>query len=95
MEREEFKEDDYYLVFVLGYDLLHDKIMKCEDKTCDNVFNTMKRIVEMFNESKEAKNFRVSTYDALQQFLENQSFAIDMELFNQLDYKGGIYETMF
>lgn len=87
MKREEFKEDDYYLVFVLGYDLLHDKIMKCKDKTCDNVFNTMKRIVEMFNESKEAKDFNLSTYDALKKFLENQSVAIDTLLFNELGYK--------
>lgn len=95
MKREEFKEDDYYLVFVLGYDLLHDKIMKCEERTCDCVFDAMKTIIEMFYESEEIKNFSLSTYDALQQFLENQSFAIDMELFNQLGYKGGRYETMF
>ena len=89
MRKREFEEDHYYLVFVLGYDLLHDKIMKCEDKNCDNVFNTMKRIIEMFNESEEAKNFNLSTYDALQQFLENNNFAIERELYKQLGYKGG------
>lgn len=88
-----FEEDDYYLVFVLGYDLLHDKIMKCEDKSCDNVFETMKTIITMFYESKESKNFYKSTYEALQDFLENHSFDVDMELYNQLNYKGGIYET--
>lgn len=94
MRKREFEEDDYYLVFVLGYDLLHDKIMKCEEKACDIVFYTMQTIIEMFYISDEAKDFSLSTYDALKQFLENNNFAVEMELYNQLGYKGGRYETM-
>lgn len=84
--KKEFAEDEYYLVFVLGYDLLHDEIMKCDNKCCDDVFDTLKEIVELFLKSEEYKNLADSTYDALKLFLENNLQAVKMILFNSLDY---------
>lgn len=81
-----FEEDEFYLIFVFGYDLLHNELMKCDNKFCDDVFDTLKEIVELFLKSEECKNFAYSTYDALQLFLENHKQEIKMILFNELDY---------
>lgn len=83
---KEFSEDEYCLTFVLGYDLLHAELMKCDNKFCDDVFDTLKEIVELFLKSEECKNLAYSTYDALKLFLENNIQAVKMILFNSLDY---------
>ena len=80
------EENDYYVLFVLGYDLLHDELMKCDNKFCDDVFDTLKEIVELFLKSEECKNFAYSTYDALKLFLKNNMQVIKTILFNSLDY---------
>lgn len=84
--KKEFTEDEYYLVFVLGYDLLQKELMKCENKCCDDVFDTMKEIIKLFLKSEECKNLAYSTYEALKLFLENNIQAVKMILFNSLDY---------
>lgn len=81
-----FEEDEYYLVFILGYDLLHEDIMKCDNKFCDDVFDTLKEIVELFLKSEECKNLAYSTYKALELFLKNNMQAVKTILFNSLDY---------
>lgn len=83
-----FEEDEYYLVFVLGYDLLHDKLSQCDEKACDLTFDTMKEIVELFLDSVIIKDLSLSTYDALRKFLENNDLVINQILFNNLEYKG-------
>lgn len=85
-QKEKFNEDEFYLIFVLGYDLLHNELMKCDNKCCDDVFDTLKEIVELFLNSEEYKKLAYSTYDALKLFLENNIQAIKMILFNSLDY---------
>lgn len=84
--KKEFTEEEYYLTFVLGYDLLHDEIMKCDNKCCDDVFDTLKEIIVLFLNSEECKNLAYSTYEALQLFSKNNMQAIKMILFNSLDY---------
>ena len=84
--KEKFGEDEYLLIFILGYDLLHDDLMRCDNKCCDDVFDTLKEIVILFIKSEEYQNFRYSTYDALKLFLENNKHKIRMMLFNYLDY---------
>ncbi len=86
-----FEEDEYYLVFVLGYDLLHDKLMQCDEKACDLVFDTLKDIVKVFLDSAEIEDYSLSTYDALRRFLNNNAIEIDRLLFNNLEYKGAKY----
>lgn len=81
---KKFTEDEYYLAFVLGYDLLHDDILQCEEKACDIVFDTMCEIVELFLNSKENKMYNMSTYDALKEFLRNNKLQIDIILYNKL-----------
>ena len=85
-QKEKFNEDEFYLIFIFGYDLLHNELMKCDNKFCDDVFDTLKEIVELFLKSEECKNLAYSTYDALKLFLENNIQAVKMILFNSLDY---------
>lgn len=84
--KKEFTDDEYYLVFVLGYELLHAEIMKCDNKCCDDVFDTLKEIIVLFLNSEECRNLAYSTYEALRLFLKNNMQAIKMILFNSLDY---------
>lgn len=92
MKKElKFEEDEYYLIFVLSYDLLHGKLSQCDEKACDLTFDTMKEIVKLFLDSAENKNLALSTYDALREFLRNNEIEIDRLLFNNLDYKGAKY----
>lgn len=84
--KREFAEDEYYLVFVLGYELLHNEITKCDNKCCDDVFDTLKEIIVLFLNSEECKNFAYSTYEALQLFIKNNMQVIKTILFNSLDY---------
>nr|DAK86231.1 MAG TPA: hypothetical protein [Caudoviricetes sp.] len=85
---KKFTEDEYYLVFVLGYDLLHEDIMQCVEHACDIVFDTMAEIIELFLNSEENRNLALSTYDALRKFLSNNKLQIDTILYNNL---GGKY----
>lgn len=84
--KKEFTEDEYYLVFVLGYDLLHDEIMKCDNKCCNNVFDALKEIIVLFLNSEECRNLAYSDYEALQLFIKNNMQMIKTILFNSLDY---------
>lgn len=81
-----FEEDEYYLVFVLGCDLLHEDIMKCDNKCCDDVFDTLKEIVVLFLNSEECRNLAYSDYEALQLFIKNNMQMVKTTLFNSLDY---------
>lgn len=85
-EKIEFKwtnsEDDFYLCFVLGYDLMKKDFEQCENKCCDDVFDVCKIIVKAFYVSDEIQNLSMSTYDALEEFLINHQTDID-ELLNK------------
>lgn len=83
---KEFSEDEYYLTFVLGYDLLYNELMKCDNKCCDDVFDTLKEIVVLFLNSEECRNLAYSDYEALQLFIKNNMQMIKTILFNSLDY---------
>lgn len=84
------EENDYYILFVLGYDLLHKKLEKCEYTECDTVWDTLQDVLTMYKVSKECHDFNKSQYDTLVNFIENHKFEIDTLLFNKLNYKGEI-----
>lgn len=85
-QKEKFNEDEFYLIFVFGYDLLHNELMKCDNKCCDDVFDTLKEIVVLFLNSEECRNLAYSDYEALQLFIKNNMQVIKTILFNSLDY---------
>ena len=75
----------YYIAFVLGYDLLHEKFMgyhgndmgggyPCE---CDTCFDICLYLAEKFMDSFEYLTMDCSAYDALQEWIETHSKIID------------------
>lgn len=65
-------ENFYYLCYVLGYDLLHNKLIEQEFNDCDTTFEFCKIVVSQFLESEENKNINKSQYDCLVEFIENK-----------------------
>ena len=61
-------EDNYYLTFVLGYDLLQADL---NGLPCDTCFKICKNIIFDFLASEELKNYSLSTYDCLQNYINN------------------------
>lgn len=59
-----------YIIFILGYDLLHDWFNKFEDAPCDNVFEACTMIAREFNIYDIQNPAQCSTYEALQKWLE-------------------------
>ena len=74
-------DDKYYYAFVLGYDLLQEKLMKYHDAKypceCDTCFDICLYLAEKFVESVEYATMDCSAYDTLQAWLENYSEFID------------------
>lgn len=63
-------EDRAYIIFVLGYDLLHDKIYYSKEPECDISFDNCKNIAEDFLKSE----FNVNTqglYDCLVDYIKS------------------------
>ena len=60
-----------YLVFVLGYDLLHDKLVSAKNKECDTVYDICRAIADDFMWSEYEKDISKSRYDALIDYLND------------------------
>lgn len=65
-----------YLVFVLGYDLLHDYLSNVENNVyeCDNAYDICHSIAHKFLDSKvykEEEGLKYSTYELLQHWLRD------------------------
>lgn len=65
MEKEEF----YYLVFVLGYSLLHEELA-FSGTPCDVAFEKAKDIIKDFQESDYYKDTNKSLYECLEDYLK-------------------------
>lgn len=66
-----------YITFVLGYDLLNDKLQSSNFPECDICYDTCSSLAEHFINSKEYKNTKYSTYEMLQEWID-----INPELIN-------------
>lgn len=80
------EEQDAYIIYVFGYDLLQNKLKQCEQRECDTTFDTLKEILKMYKGSKESFDWNKSLYDTLVEFINNYEFEIDTLLFNRLGY---------
>ena len=67
-------EDNYYYIFVLGYDLLHERLLKSNCTECDVAFEICKTAYKSFLESCYNDNLDKSTYENLQQFVLDTIF---------------------
>ena len=67
--------NESYLIFVLGYDLLHDRFEECYDAPCDNAFEACRSIAREFIRMDRMNPMDCSEYEALQAWLEkNKDF---------------------
>lgn len=71
MKDEEIKMDDEkaYIIFVLGYDLLHNKLFYSKDPECDITFEKCTKIAEDFLNSEFNVNMQ-SLYDCLVEYIK-------------------------
>lgn len=75
-----------YFSFVLGYDLLQDKLNKIP---CDDAYDICVSIASDFvRNSEEYKNLKYSGYDMLIKYIDNNIDRI-WERINDYDWKGG------
>lgn len=62
-------DERYYLAYVLGYDLLHDKIEASDFSECDTSFDKCLQIVDKFMGSEEYKEEK-SSYESLRDWIK-------------------------
>lgn len=70
-------DEEFYLVYVLGYDLLHDLIAESSEPECDLSFDKCVKIVNKFMQSEEYKQDQ-SAYENLREWLENNRNKVAM-----------------
>ena len=78
-EKYQKESEISYIAFCLGYDLLNDKLSKSETNECDNVYDFCNYLAKQFIETDYYKNTRQSTYDSLQEWLEDNKEIIQSE----------------
>lgn len=63
-----------YFAFVLGYDLLQDRLKNSEyTNTCDTAYDNCVSLAKLFLKSEEYKNLKYSGYEMLEHWLrENE-----------------------
>lgn len=68
------KEIDY-VMFILGYDLLHD-YLDTHSFACDEALDLCEEIAKRFMESNEYKDLSIGLYDALTSYLDNRQYDV-------------------
>lgn len=71
---EKLTNNDYYYIFILGYDLLQNYFKNCKNNECDIIFNKALNIYKKYKKSEEFDNHFLSGYDSLKLFLENNNY---------------------
>ncbi len=66
-------EEQYYLAYVLGYDLLHDLIESSNKSECDVSFEICMQIAADFMSSVEYRTAKCSLYEALETWLRDNT----------------------
>ena len=66
---------EYNMIFVMGYDLLHDEMNKW-NLPCDVAFDLCKEIYDSFLISEEYQ-LKMSEYEALEIYIDNNRWYID------------------
>lgn len=72
------KEKDY-VMFILGYDLLHD-YLDTRGFACDEAMDLCEEIAKRFMESDEYKDMSVGLYDALNNYMDNRQYDVQIIL---------------
>lgn len=78
-EKYQKESEISYIAFCLGYDLLNNKLSESEKNECDNVYDFCNYLANKFIETDYYKNAWRSTYDSLQEWLEDNKEMIQSE----------------
>ena len=70
-------DDKYYYIFVLGYDLLRDRLINSDDSACDTSFERCKLVYQRFLESGYDGELYKPTYENLKEFIEDTTFEFE------------------
>jgi len=71
--------DKNYYVFVLGYDLMQERLTKSNDIACDTSYERCTEIYQKFLESDYNNNVHFSDYENLQRFVNDNVFDFEVE----------------
>lgn len=66
-----------YIAFVLGYDLLNKEIQNSNYPECDISYDICNSLASKFLESKEYHNNKYSTYEMLQEWIDNNKSLVN------------------
>lgn len=76
--RNDYLDELYYHTFVLGYDLLHDRLQASDiESTCDVAYDICYSLAKQYLESEEYKNLKYSSYEMLVYWLNNNRELVD------------------
>ena len=91
MTQEKYQKESEvnYIVFCLGYDLINEMLSKSEVSECDTSYDFCDYLARTFIETDYYKNERKSTYDNLQEWINENKDIIKSEFlqYNAIDYK--------
>ena len=68
-DKYDVEKEISYLNFVLGYDLLHDMLIKSDTPECDVSYDFCDYVSRHFIVSEEYRNEKYSTYEMLQTWI--------------------------
>lgn len=68
-----------YFTFVLGYDLLNDKLSQMKENECDVVYDFCEYLTRTFVETEYYKDMSKSAYDNLKEWIEDNKDIIQSE----------------
>ena len=79
--KEEYAEESeiHYLIFILGYDLLHETFARSQVKESDINYDFCDYLARHFIKSDEYQNTKYSTYEMLSEWLNTNKTKIRKE----------------
>ena len=88
IDKTDFESEKSYITFVLGYDLLNDMIKRYDILECDTNYEFCNNLAEQFLNSKEYSNFSHSSYEMLEQYINNNKMSILKDYENFIEQEG-------
>lgn len=72
-----YTDELYYHAFVLGYDLLNDRLQASDNRECDISYDICINLAKLYLDSEEYKNLKYSSYEMLVHWLNNNRELVD------------------
>ena len=76
-EKQAYLDELYYHTFVLGYDLLNDRLQATDNRECDIAYDTCYSLAKQYLNSEEYKDLKHSSYEMLVYWLNNNKELVD------------------